>query len=126
MMSVPVFNIGGIDLTYKILTKYDISCVPQYGSNPFVTENGEAIQDYKGNKVTISFSLRNVPTAIASNISDIMLREEFDCNYSAPIPCIGKFKNNSYKAVPKDKTNLWDIDAIIESISLMNISGNCL
>lgn len=66
------------------MADYRIDITPQTGLNGFTSVNGEKISDYKGDSITITCSLRNVPTAQAQRIEQAMSGEMFSCTFSSP------------------------------------------
>ncbi|MCI7233143.1 MAG: hypothetical protein MR546_04415 [Oscillospiraceae bacterium] len=55
------FNIENINVL-PWTEEYKIELSPQYGNDAFTCTNGDTIDDYKGDKVIVSFTLRRVPT----------------------------------------------------------------
>ena len=56
-----IFRIGNINVLPWLET-YNIQLEPQYGNDAFTCINGDSVNDYKGDKVSVSFSLRRVPS----------------------------------------------------------------
>ena len=119
------FTAGGIDLTPHMENGYSIDISPVTGSNGFTAENGDVISDKKGDKITVSATLKNVPTAKAEKIERVLRQDEFSCTISAPGEITVQFKMTSYVAAPKNKGALWDMRFTIESASLYS-SGDRL
>lgn len=119
------FTAGGIDLTPYLENSYSIDVSPVTGSNGFTAENGDVISDKKGDKITVSATLKNVPTANAEKIERVLRQNEFICTVSAPCEITTPFKTTSYVAAPKNKGALWDMRFTIESARLY-ISGDRL
>lgn len=118
------FTIGNINIL-PWLTEYKLDLIPQYGNDAFTCVNGDDVKDYKGDKVTVSFSLRRVPNDIAKKISAVLDGSAFSCTASAPVDINTTFTKNSYHAEPYDKGLKWHFDITIESSGLIN-SGDSL
>lgn len=119
------FTAGGIDLTPYMEKNYKIDISPVTGSNGFTAENGDVISDKKGDKITVSAILRNVPTAKAEQIEQVLRQDSFPCTVSAPCEITIPFKMTSYVATEKNHGALWDMQFTIESASLYS-SGDRL
>lgn len=120
-----VFTVGGIDLLPYLLTNYTVDILPENGSNGFTAENGDIISDKKGDTVSISAVLHNVPAATAKNIETALRAETFSCTVSAPGEITLPFRMTSYKSTEKNKGALWEIRFTIASASLLS-TGSCL
>lgn len=118
------FNIGNINVL-PWTDNYNIALTPQYGNDAFTCTNGEDIKDYRGDKVTVSFTLRRVPTEMAKRISAALNESEISCTVSAPMDIDVKFTKTAYRAEPYDKGTKWHFDVTIESSELIN-SGDSL
>lgn len=118
------FTIGNINILPWV-SDYKIDLIPQYGNNKFICENGDEVDDYKGDKVTVSFSLRRVPIDMAEKISAVLEGSPFSCTVPAPVDISMKFMKTSYHAEPYDKITKWHFDVTIESSGLIN-SGDSL
>lgn len=118
------FKIGEINVL-PWLTEYNLQLVPQYGSEGFTCVNGYTVGDYKGDKVSVSFSLRRVPGETAAQISQVLSGKSFSCAVSAPCEISVMFSKTTYRAEPYNKGQSWNFDVTIESVSLIN-SGDRL
>lgn len=112
-------KIGDEDVT-KNVWNYSLNFIPEYGSNSFKCTNGDSVTDFKGNRVSLSFNLRNIPTERAAKISAILNREEFDCTFAAPAETTTRFKSMGFTCDPKDTGRLWDYSIKLESTSLLS------
>lgn len=119
------FEAGGINLATYMESGYNIDISPITESNGFTAENGDIISDKKGDKITVSATLKNVPSAEAKKIEQVLRQDRFDCTVSAPCEINLPFKSTSYVATPKNKGVLWDMRFTIESASLYS-SGDSL
>ncbi|MGN1137079.1 MAG: hypothetical protein ACI4SF_12780 [Oscillospiraceae bacterium] len=117
--------IGGVDVQ-KWIEEYKIDISPVYGGNSFTDVNGEEVQDYLGDKVTLRLSLGAVPHPVAEQLAEILNAESVEVEYTTPAPAVSKFKKMSYSAVCSDAdpdevdydiTDCieWDIDVTLES-----------
>ena len=103
-----IFRIGNINVLPWLET-YNIQLEPQYGNDAFTCINGDSVNDYKGDKVSVSFSLRRVPS----------------CTVSAPTDITTSFSKTSYRAEPYDKGQKWHFDVTVQSLGVIN-SGDSL
>ena len=105
---------------------YKIDISPVYGGNSFTDINGEEVQDYLGDKITLSLSLGGVPHGKAAQLANILNAESVTVEYTTPAPATSKFKKTAYSAVCSnadpdtadfDKTGgiEWDISVTLES-----------
>ena len=108
------------------LEDYKIDISPIYGDNSFTDVNGEEIQDYLGDKITLSLSLGGVPHGKAAQLAEILNAESVTVEYTTPAPAVSKFKKSAYSAVcsnadpdttdPDDTDGIeWDISVTLES-----------
>lgn len=118
--------IGGVDVQ-KWLEDYKIDVSPVYGGNSFTDVNGEEVQDYLGDKITLRLSLGGVPHTAAAQLADILNAESVTVEYTTPAPAVSKFKKTAYSAVCSDADPdevdydvtdgiEWDIDVTLESV----------
>lgn len=107
---------------------YKIDISPVYGDNSFTDVNGEEVQDYLGDKITLSLSLGGVPHDTAAQLADILNAESVTVEYTTPAPAVSKFKKSAYSAVcsnadpdTADYDNTdgieWDISATLVSVT---------
>ena len=97
-----IFKLGEISVL-PWLTEYKLDLMPQYGSEGFTCVNGDTVGDYKGDKVSVSFSLRRVPGETAAQISQIISSASFSCAVSAPCEISVLFAKTAYHAEPYNK-----------------------
>lgn len=119
-----IFKIGEIN-ALPWLAEYNLQLLPQYGNDGFTCVNGDTVGDYKGDKVSVSFSLRRVPGETAAQISQVLCGKSFSCAVSAPCEISVPFAKTAYRAEPYDKGAKWNFDVTAESVSLIN-SGDRL
>jgi hypothetical protein len=119
--------IGGVDVQ-KWIEEYKIDISPVYGGNGFTDVNGEEVQDYLGDKITLRLSLGEVPHPAATQLADILNTDSVEVEYTTPAPAVSKFKKTAYSAVCYDADPdeedydvtdgiKWDIDVTLESVS---------
>ena len=77
---------------------YKIDISPVYGDNSFTDVNGEEVQDYLGDKITLSLSLGGVPHDTAAQLANILNAESVTVEYTTPAPAVSKFKKSAYSA----------------------------
>lgn len=118
------FNIENINVL-PWTEEYKIELSPQYGNDAFTCTNGDTIDDYKGDKVIVSFTLRRVSTELAKRISSALNSREITCTVSAPMDIDVKFTKTAYRAEPYEKGSRWHFDVTLESSGLIN-SGDSL
>ncbi|MGN0598888.1 MAG: hypothetical protein ACI4JK_03240 [Oscillospiraceae bacterium] len=117
--------IGGVDVQ-KWIEEYKIDISPVYGGNSFTDVNGEEMQDYLGDKITLRLSLGAVPHEQAAQLADILNKDSVEVEYTTPAPAVSKFKKTAYSAVcsdaDPDETDYevtdrieWDINVTLES-----------
>ena len=117
--------IGGVDVQGWI-EDYKIDISPVYGGNSFTDVNGEEVQDYLGDKITLRLSLGGVPHNVAAQLAEILNAESVTVEYTTPAPAVSKFKKTAYSAVCSNAdpetadfgdTNgiEWDISVTLES-----------
>ena len=105
---------------------YKIDISPVYGDNSFTDVNGEEVQDYLGDKITLSLSLGGVPHDTAVQLANILNAESVTVEYTTPAPAVSEFKKSAYSAVcsnadpdTADYDNTdgieWDINVTLES-----------
>lgn len=118
--------IGGVGVQ-KWLEEYKIDVSPIYGGNSFTDINGEEVQDYLGDKITLRLSLGGVPHTAAAQLADILNTDSVTIEYTTPAPAVSKFKKTAYSAVCSDADPdevdydvtdgiEWDIDVTLESV----------
>ena len=87
---------------------------------------GLAVQDYLGDKITLSLSLGGVPHDTAAQLAEILNAESVTVEYTTPAPAVSKFKKTAYSATCSnaapdtadyDDTDgiEWDISVTLES-----------
>ena len=117
--------VGGIAVQ-DFIEEYKIDISPVHGDNSFTDINGEEVQDYLGDRITLNLSLGGVPHTLAAQLADILNAESVEVEYTTPAPAVSKFKKTAYSAVCSDAdpdtadfddTNgiEWDIDVTLES-----------
>ena len=105
---------------------YKVDISPIYGDNSFTDINGEEVQDYLGDRITLALSLGAVPHDTAAQLADILNAESITVEYTTPAPAVSKFKKTAYSAVCSnadpdtadfDNTDgiEWDINVTLES-----------
>lgn len=108
------------------LEDYKIDISPVYGDNSFTDVNGEEVQDYLGDRITLSLSLGGVPHGTAVQLAEILNAESVTVEYTTPAPAVSKFKKTAYSATCSnadpdtadfDDTDgiEWDINVTLES-----------
>lgn len=101
---------------------YKIDISPVYGDNSFTDVNGAEVQDYIGDKITLSLSLGGVPHGKAAQLANILKAESVTVEYTTPAPAVSKFKKTAYSAVcsnaAPDTADFDDTDAIEWDISV--------
>lgn len=119
--------VGGLAVQNWI-EDYKIDISPVYGDNSFTDINGEEVQDYLGDKITLSLSLGGVPHETAARLAEILNAENVTVEYTTPAPATSKFKKTAYSAVCSnadpdtadfDKTGgiEWDISVTLVSVT---------
>ena len=117
--------IGGLAVQDWI-EDYKVDISPIYGDNSFTDINGEEVQDYLGDRITLALSLGAVPHDTAAQLADILNAESITVEYTTPAPAVSKFKKTAYSAVCSnadpdtadfDNTDgiEWDINVTLES-----------
>lgn len=117
--------IGGLAVQDWI-EDYKIDISPIYGDNSFTDVNGEEVQDYLGDRITLALSLGAVPHDTAAQLADILNAESITVEYTTPAPAASKFKKAAYSAVCSDADPdtadfddtggiEWDINVTLES-----------
>lgn len=116
--------IGGLAVQDWI-EDYKIDISPIYGDNSFTDVNGEEVQDYLGDRITLALSLGAVPHNTAAQLADILNSESVTVEYTTPAPAVSKFKKTAYSAVcsnaapDSDYADTggieWDINVTLES-----------
>lgn len=117
--------VGGIDVQ-KWIEEYKIDIFPVYGGNSFTDINGEEVQDYLGDKITLRLSLGEVPHPAAAQLADILNTDSVEVEYTTPAPAVSQFKKTAYSAICYDADPdeedyevmdgiKWDIDVTLES-----------
>lgn len=108
------------------LEDYKIDISPVYGDNSFTDVNGTEVQDYLGDKITLSLSFGGVPHDTAARLAEILNAETVTVEYTTPAPAVSKFKKTAYSAICSnadpdtadfDDTDgiEWDINVTLES-----------
>ena len=106
---------------------YKVTIAPTYGDNGFTDINGNEVQDYLGDRVTLALSLIDVPHEAAARLAGILAAESVTVDYTTPAPDSRVFKKTSYSANCSDSDPAnpdpdntggvtWDIDVTLESI----------
>lgn len=119
--------VGGLAVQNWI-EDYKIDISPVYGDNSFTDVNGEEVQDYLGDRITLSLSLGGVPHETAARLAEILNAENVTVEYTTPAPATSKFKKTAYSAVCSnadpdtadfDKTGgiEWDISVTLVSVT---------
>ena len=119
--------VGGLAVQNWI-EDYKIDISPVYGDNSFTDINGEEVQDYLGDKITLSLSLGGVPHDTAARLAEILNAENVTVEYTTPAHATSKFKKTAYSAVCSnadpdtadfDKTGgiEWDISVTLVSVT---------
>lgn len=119
--------VGGLAVQNWI-EDYKIDISPVYGDNSFTDINGEEVQDYLGDRITLSLSLGGVPHDTAARLAEILNAENVTVEYTTPAPATSKFKKTAYSAVCSnadpdtadfDKTGgiEWDISVTLVSVT---------
>ena len=117
--------VGGIAVQ-DFIEEYKIDISPVHGDNSFTDINGEEVQDYLGDRITLNLSLGGVPHTLAAQLADILNKDGVEVEYTTPAPAVSKFKKTAYSAVCSDadpdtadfdKTGgiEWDISVTLES-----------
>ena len=117
--------VGGIAVQ-DFIEEYKIDISPVHGDNSFTDINGEEVQDYLGDRITLNLSLGGVPHTLAAQLAEILNNDSVEVEYTTPAPAVSKFKKTAYSAVCSDAdpdtadfddTNgiEWDIDVTLES-----------
>lgn len=117
--------IGGLAVQDWI-EDYKIDISPIYGDNSFTDVNGEEVQDYLGDRITLALSLGAVPHNTAAQLAEILNTESVTVEYTTPAPAVSKFKKTAYSAVcsnaDPDTADFddtggieWDINVTLES-----------
>ena len=117
--------VGGIAVQ-DFIEEYKIDISPVHGDNSFTDINGEEVQDYLGDRITLNLSLGGVPHTLAAQLADILNKDGVEVEYTTPAPAVSKFKKTAYSAVcsnaDPDTTDFddtggieWDISVTLES-----------
>lgn len=117
--------VGGIAVQ-DFIEEYKIDISPVHGDNSFTDINGEEVQDYLGDRITLNLSLGGVPHTLAAQLAEILNNDSVEVEYTTPAPAVSKFKKTAYSAVCSnadpdttdfDDTNgiEWDISVTLES-----------
>lgn len=130
-------TIGGIDVQSWI-TAYKVDNPPVYGNNSFIDVSGAEVTDKLGDKVILTITMADIPTATAQSIASALMADSIAVTYTTPAPASNNFKKTAYTATcsnadPDESdytttTNItWDIDVTLESIDFNSAaSGNSL
>lgn len=108
------------------IEEYKIDISPVYGDNSFTDINGEEVQDYLGDRITLNLSLGGVPHTLAAQLAEILNNDSVEVEYTTPAPAVSKFKKTAYSAVcsnaDPDTADFddtggieWDISVTLES-----------
>ena len=119
--------VGGIAVQ-DFIEEYKIDISPVHGDNSFTDINGEEVQDYLGDRITLNLSLGAVPHTLAAQLAEILNKGSVEVEYTTPAPAVSKFKKTAYSAVCSDADPdevdydvtdgiEWDIDVTLESVS---------
>lgn len=76
--------VGGIAVQ-DFIEEYKIDISPVHGDNSFTDINGEEVQDYLGDRITLSLSLGAVPHTLAAQLADILNAESVEVEYTTPV-----------------------------------------
>ena len=125
--------VGGIAVQ-DFIEEYKIDISPVHGDNSFTDINGEEVQDYLGDRITLNLSLGGVPHTLAAQLADILNKDSVEVEYTTPAPAVSKFKKTAYSAVCSDAdpdtadfddTNgiEWDISVTLESTEAASGGG---
>ena len=117
--------VGGLAVQNWI-EDYKIDISPIYSDNSFTDINGEEVQDYLGDKITLALTLGAVPHNTAAQLAEILNAETVTVEYTTPAPAVSKFKKTAYSAVcsnaDPDTADFddtggieWDISVTLES-----------
>ena len=117
--------VGGIAVQ-DFIEEYKIDISPVHGDNSFTDINGEEVQDYLGDRITLNLSLGGVPHTLAAQLAEILNNDSVEVEYTTPAPAVSKFKKTAYSAVcsnaDPDTTDFddtggieWDISVTLES-----------
>ena len=117
--------VGGIAVQ-DFIEEYKIDISPVHGDNSFTDINGEEVQDYLGDRITLNLSLGGVPHTLAAQLAEILNNDSVEVEYTTPAPAVSKFKKTAYSAVcsnaDPDTADFddtggieWDISVTLES-----------
>ena len=117
--------VGGIAVQ-DFIEEYKIDISPVHGDNSFTDINGEEVQDYLGDRITLNLSLGGVPHTLAAQLAEILNNDSVEVEYTTPAPAVSKFKKTAYSAVCSDADPdtadfddmngiEWDISVTLES-----------
>ena len=117
--------VGGLAVQ-NFIEEYKIDISPVHGYNSFTDINGEDVQDYLGDRITLNLSLGAVPHTLAAQLAEILNNDSVEVEYTTPAPAVSKFKKTAYSAVcsnaDPDTTDFddtggieWDISVTLES-----------
>ena len=117
--------VGGIAVQ-DFIEEYKIDISPVHGDNSFTDINGEEVQDYLGDRITLNLSLGGVPHTLAAQLAEILNNDSVEVEYTTPAPAVSKFKKTAYSAVCSDADPdtadfddmngiEWDISLTLES-----------
>ena len=117
--------VGGIAVQ-DFIEEYKIDISPVNGDNSFTDINGEEVQDYLGDRITLNLSLGAVPHTLAAQLAEILNKGSVEVEYTTPAPAVSKFKKTAYSAVCSDADPdtadfddmngiEWDISVTLES-----------
>ena len=113
--------VGGIAVQ-DFIEEYKIDISPVHGDNSFTDINGEEVQDYLGDRITLNLSLGGVPHTLAAQLAEILNAETVTVEYTTPAPAVSKFKKTAYSATcsnaDPDTADFDDTDAIEWDISV--------
>ena len=117
--------VGGIAVQ-DFIEEYKIDISPVHGDNSFTDINGEEVEDYLGDRITLNLSLGGVPHTLAAQLAEILNNDSVEVEYTTPAPAVSKFKKTAYSAVcsnaDPDTADFddtggieWDISVTLES-----------
>lgn len=123
------FTIGGVDvLPYVEWDNFTIASSPQYDTSDSFTalDGSEQGEVCTGTVISISATLREIPTETAQELSAVFESETFAVTYSDPISKTATFKRPELSAVcsfEADGTEYWDYTINMTSKPVPYTSG---
>ena len=123
------FTIGGVDvLPYVEWDNFTITSSPQYDTSDSFTAVDGSVQGEvcTGTVISISATLREIPTGTARKLSAVFESETFAVTYSDPISKTATFKRPELSAVcsfEADDTEYWNYTINMTSKPVPYTSG---